>query len=450
MSDTSKRSKRAFRLHITITLVFVVLTLPVTAIFGIITYRANEQLIANHTERFVQKILSDNANNADKLLNPLINSVRSAGTLMRDNADYFRGESSADYLQEMVISHPGIQSAYAAFEDGSLRQVRRAIKGEIVLQKAIPAETQFVSRFVHAQQVDGVPAVDTYSFQAHWGVPIGEDSGPNLVTAKDQDFYKNAVAAKTAYVSEPHPLASGGEMGITIAAPVLAGQQAVGVIAADMSLRTLSQFLSEHRATANSLTLLANDADEIVAHPQHELGIGKKAAEPVLARLNKLDDPRVLAALGERLRTGHDRFTFRAGSDNTEYLALFSAFPRDFNKSWEVITITPTADFVGEIQRNNRDLLIFSLIAFFVQIALIYMISRMIARPIEQLASEVMDIREFRFDKIKRINSPVSEIRHLSDAIAMLERALESFISYVPTVLVKQLFESGQGAKLGV
>src|SRR5690606_26598370 len=119
----------------------------------------------------------------------------------------------------------------------------------------------------------------------------------------------------------------------------------------------------------------------------------------------------------------------------------------EFNGGWEVITITPTADFVGEIQRNNRDLLIFSLIAFFVQIALIYMISRMIARPIEQLAREVMDIREFRFDKIKRINSPVSEIRHLSDAIAMLERALESFISYVPTVLVKQLLESGQGAK---
>lgn len=449
MSEPGKRGKRAFRLHITITLVFVVLTLPVTIIFGIMTYRANEQLIVNHTDRFVQKTLSDEASNIGKLLSPMINSIRSAGTLMRDNADYFRGESSADYLQELLVSHAGIQSAYAAFEDGSLRQVRRAVPGESVLQRPIPAETQFINRFLHAQQVDGVAPVDTYSFQAHWGVPIGEATGSATTGADEQEFYKNAMAAKAIHISEPHAMNSG-DLGITIAAPVLADQQATGVVAVDVNLKTLSQFLSDNRAAPNSITLLVNDADEIIAHPQYASGVVKKGAQTAPARLTKLEDPRVLAALGERLRTGRERFTFRAAVDNTEYLALFSAFPKEFNKSWELITITPTADFVGDIQSNNRNLLIFSLIAFFVQIALIYMISRMIARPIEQLAREVMDIREFRFDKIKRINSPVTEIRHLSDAISLLERALESFISYVPTVLVKQLLESGQGAKLGV
>jgi hypothetical protein len=40
--------------------------LPVTIIFGLITYRANEQLIASHTDRFVQKTLSDHGDNAEK------------------------------------------------------------------------------------------------------------------------------------------------------------------------------------------------------------------------------------------------------------------------------------------------------------------------------------------------------------------------------------------------
>lgn len=74
----------------------------------------------------------------------------------------------------------------------------------------------------------------------------------------------------------------------------------------------------------------------------------------------------------------------------------------------------------------------------------------MIARPIEQLAREVMNIREFRFDRQLKIRSSVSEISSLSEAIALLERALESFSSYVPTVLVKQLLASGQASKLGV
>lgn len=90
------------------------------------------------------------------------------------------------------------------------------------------------------------------------------------------------------------------------------------------------------------------------------------------------------------------------------------------------------------------------LLGFLLQIVLIYLISRMIAKPIEQLAREVMNIREFRFDKTLKIRSSVSEISYLSEAIALLERALESFSSYVPTVLVKQLLDSGQASKLGV
>lgn len=50
----------------------------------------------------------------------------------------------------MVVSHAGIQSAYAVFADGSLREVRRAVQGESVLQRSIPADTQFISRFLYA------------------------------------------------------------------------------------------------------------------------------------------------------------------------------------------------------------------------------------------------------------------------------------------------------------
>jgi hypothetical protein len=61
------------------------------------------RMIALGYRRFVQQTLSDHENNAAKLCNPVFNSIRSASTLMRDNTDYFRGESSADYLQEILI-----------------------------------------------------------------------------------------------------------------------------------------------------------------------------------------------------------------------------------------------------------------------------------------------------------------------------------------------------------
>lgn len=446
------RQKRAFRLHVTITFVFVLLTLPVTFIFGLVTYRANQQLIVDHTERFAHKSIAENTSNASKLLSPMMSSVRTATTLMRDNSDYFMGESSSDYLQEILVSNAGVYAAYTTFEDGSLHEVKLALLDKNILAKKLPAGTEFISRLMNASKGRDEQGrlMDSYTYQSPWGVKLGEDSGSAVDDPRMRPGYKEAKSLKAPYVSDPYVLPDSGQLGITLAAPVIVNDNVIGLAAADFALKSFSDFLAANKVTPNSITLVADEAGAIVAHPDFNLVVSKKGSETVQNRLDKLQDQRVLIALGERMRSGLDNFKFHAGSENTEYLALFTPFPVEFNKSWQMLTITPTDDFVGEIRRTNRNLLFFSAIAFLLQIVLIYLISRMIAKPIEQLAREVMNIREFRFDKTLKIRSSVSEISYLSEAIALLERALESFSSYVPTVLVKQLMESGQASKLGV
>lgn len=445
------RGKIAFKLHITIILIFAILTLPVIVIFVAVTYRANEELITGHTERFVQKLQSDNQGNISRLLSPMINSVRTATTLMRDTPEYFVSESSADYLQEIIVSNEGVYSAYVSFEDGAFRQVRRSIKGKTVLGQEPPVQSQYISRYMDGKLPSGTTvANDAYTFQAPWGIKVGEISGPSSYDPRSVSYYQSALNLKATNISDPYLFESSGELGVTIASPVISNVQPIGVIAIDLSLKSISQFLANNKSTPNTISIIADEAGNIIAHPEFELGLKNVGASLSPNRLDKLEDPRIAAALGERLRTRTDQFKFRAGKDSTEYLALFSPFPKEFKKSWEVLTITPTEDFIGDIRRTNRDIVLFSVIAFLIQIVLIYVMSRMIARPIEQLAREVMSIREFSFDNIRKINSRVSEISYLSDAIFMLERAIQSFTSYVPTVLVKQLLMSGQATKLGV
>jgi len=450
--STLLRRKKGFRLHITITLVFVLLSLPVTIIFGIITYRSNQQLIADHTDRFIQKSLAENEANANKLFGSMLTAVNTASTLMRDNSDYFMADSSSDYLQQIVAARQGIYAAYVTFDNGSFHEVRRAYPGETILSKPIPPQTQFVSRFIDASggtDTQGL-LIDNYTFQAPWGITIGQDTGSAVDDPRLRSFYKEVDRLKTTMISDPYPLADLGKLGITISAPVVSGTNFIGTVSVDFTLEAISRFLSDNRTTPNSITIMMDDNGGIIAHPQFDLGVSVKDGQQVRNRVDKLQDPRVLGALGERLRTGKDHFTFHAGPDNTEYLALFAKLPDELNKSWETLTITPTNDFVGEIHRANRNMVLFSVGAFLLQIVLIYLISSMIARPIELLASEVMHIREFRFDKMTRIASSIREIRYLSDAIELLERALQSFASYVPTMLVKQLLESEQGTRLGV
>ena len=440
--------KRNVRLHITILSLFVLLTFPVMLTLVLTSYRANSQLIEEYSNKFIEKSVSDNIHNAARLLNPIISTVRSTGALMRDKPEYFREDSSSDYLHEIVESNEAVYAAYAAFEDGSFRQVRRAVPGRPVLGQPIPQDTRFIDRYIDGRK--GSAPLDAYRFHAAWGQVLNKNTGPSSYDARQRGYYKEALKAGVLTVSDVYPFASSDDLGITVTIPVLQDGRTVGVFAVDLTLKTLSRYLSDNRVSPNSITIMADQSGGVIAHPELERGLVATPQGMQQNRLDKLGDARVLAALGRRLAEGQDRLRFTSGPDNTEYLAIFSPFPKDFNKPWELLTITPTDDFVGVIKDSNRRLLIFGGGALLLQMLLISWLSRAVAKPMERLADDVSDIRQFKFDNRPALQSRVTEINDLGQAVYLLTRALESFTSYVPRGLVQQLMDSGQGTKLGV
>src|SRR5712675_1394533 len=123
-----------------------------------------------------------------------------------------------------------------------------------------------------------------------------------------------------------------------------------------------------------------------------------------------VDDPQIVEAVHRRAAGSPDRFNFTLERDGTEYVALFSKFPTGSGKIWQVLVVTPTADFVGELERTNRLLIWLMLALVVIESALIYVMAGRVSNPIEMVADTMRRIRSLSFGEQMLARSKIREI----------------------------------------
>ena len=144
-------------------------------------------------------------------------------------------------------------------------------------------------------------------------------------------------------------------------------------------------------------------------------------------------DPQIVEAVRRRAAGSPDRFSFTLQPEGTEYVALFSRFPTGSGKTWQVLVVTPTADFVGELERTNR-LLIWLMVALvLIESALIYVMAARVSNPIEMVAQTMRRIRSLSFGEQTPPRSRIREIAELQHATRLLANALRSFALFAPS-----------------
>ncbi len=441
---------KKLHIHTILNLIVICLTLPMTIVFVAFSYSENTKLVDSFSNDFAVRAKNEVIASADALFTPIVGSVRSSATLADINPAFFLTESSADYLYELVASNEAVTSAYIAYSDGALRQVTRVTPGNVFVEQKVPPEATFVHRWL-PPMATAWERRDRIQFHAAWGRMIDHYNEPSDFDPRIQPFYTTAVRTGAATVSEPFVSLSSRELTVSVSAPIKAGKNLIGVFSCNISLKTLSSFVRDNPVSVNSKTIIIDDDGSVIAHPQLDQSAigGTMTSGDRARRLSSLEDPILRAALGSRLISGSDHATFKAGAPEQEYTALFFRFPPDFQKGWEVITISPTDDFLGEARRNRDKIILLASIGVILQLFLINLVSRSFSRPIERLAAEVDGIRAFDFTPRPPIRTAVVEIAKLRQAVGLLGGAIEAFSSYMPRGLVQDLLDTGEPIRLG-
>jgi|UniRef100_A0A7V6A3L0 adenylate cyclase len=267
---------------------------------------------------------------------------------------------------------------------------------------------------------------------------------------RTRPWYQGAEQSRGLYLTNLYIFYTGEKPGITVSAPVLdSNGRVLGVIGSDIDLHGLSTFLKSLKIGKQGLAFILNEKNELVAFPDPSRMIDRQCGDQLLCtvKVEELQIPSITAAFKEHKLSGARRVAVEVGGQR--YLAAFRNFPPSLGKDWQVGVVVPEADFIGTVEKINRNALLISLGILVIAALLVVLLARNISRPILLLAAETERIRNFQLDSQLQLHTHISEIQQLQTAIDRMKASLRSFSRFAPKRIVREVVVKGQETLLG-
>lgn len=267
---------------------------------------------------------------------------------------------------------------------------------------------------------------------------------------RSRPWYRGAEQARELYWSDLYFFYTGHEPGLTVSFPIVDDQdKVVGVVGCDLALLQLSHFLRELNIGQTGLAFILNARDEVVAYPDPAriIAIHEQKGDIFPIQVGGLQNPVVVAAFQQYKASGQEEFTFTAAK--RRYLASFTNFPASFGSLWKVGVIVPEQDFTSGVDRLTRRVLIICSLFLFLSLLTAVLLARLISKPVLQLAAETDRIRTLQVDSPLALESHITEIQVLKEAIERMKGTLRSFMRFAPRQLVQEVVLGNKKLILG-
>ncbi|WP_375788402.1 ABC transporter substrate-binding protein [Bradyrhizobium sp. Pha-3] len=438
------------RLSLVMSLLFIGLSIPVLIFILIYNYNKNSAGMVSILNDAVAQTSRAGVERTENLIDSTETPLRFLAEVAAADPGYFRTEQSNDLLYRALTSASHIDAVYVSFEDGYHRVVTRIDEDRRRSDPRIPGAANW-----HASYIDAITfalsRVRHRKFFDVWPHLIGGRDVATDLDIRTLPGYQVAKTTRTLAVTEPAINPDTGFPILSLRVPIFRGVDFIGCASANITMDVLSRFLDKHRASARSTTLIADrNNGKIIAFPNMQKSVRVENDKLKIATLADIDDPDVREAYRQHASADTDDFVFLSPTNGEDLIAAFANFPDSFGRSWQVITVTPIDDFVGTLKATNRLIMVVIIILTMIELFFIYIASTRLSRPVENVAEQLQAIEGLRFDVPAARPSNIREIARLESAASLLRNSLQSFSSFVPLDIVRQLIKSGIPLTLGV
>ena len=424
--------KRTFKVDIVFVFTFLIVLTVVTITSFV--YFENKAATVTLVQHNFQK-------EADAVLTKTDNYMQNAQVTAEIGSNVFNkpdlkltiNSAESAYLLSAVKHQPSIELFYYGDEAGNFLQA--GILGKIIYTKQI-------------SRINDKAVTNFNYFDSNLKLKTSKAVADSKYDPRVRPWYKGAKAIGKTFWTEPYIFAENGKPGITVACPVYNKDKSLkGVIAADITLDGLSEFIKEIDVSKKSIAFIIDETGKLLAYTDPQKMTVNVNGKVIRQAPYELKIPELTASI--RCYQDKSENSFSYGVQGINYLACFSSFHETFGKKWLFAVIATEDDFLGPIKNTLRITMILSVTGLILAMLAAFFLARQISRPIEKLADEILKVKHFELDESTEVNSHIHEIQDMDNAIQGMKNSLRAFRLYVPATLVKQLIESGEEVTIG-
>ena len=233
-------------------------------------------------------------------------------------------------------------------------------------------------------------------------------------------WYAAALQRDGLIVTEPYLFASNGELGVTIAVP-LPGK--IGVLASDINLASLQDFLAGLKLPANGMAAILDGQGRVLAlHAR-----GERYRELQVAPLSapgSLENPYLSVLLPDAAARAAEVVVLGPGAGERFVVARQQSQPVG-DRVFTIVVSAPLSDFLGPFREAEKDVMLMSVLILLVLLPLAYLGSRRVAVSLQAMAADSERLKHLDFSQEpQQPDSFLYEIRVLGEAQCVMQGAI--------------------------
>ncbi len=461
MVDWLFRKKISLRLHIWLVFMLIV-WLAIASLTGL-NYLKYREHLTSFAENSLQSIYEKTVFQTNAVLKPAIDLVENA--IVDDDQILYDDKTSIEekaYLIQAKLAvslknYKAYSSFYVGYEDGSYFTIRPPSEEVKTKLGIFPQhEKNFTQGLLLIDPSKNTDEKYQWCYRADkkWLIarhdPDEKFKHFNVVT---RPWYLAAKTQKQAVWTKVYRFSgfSQDRIGITYSKPFYnQNGKLLGVVGINIGLESFLEFFKKIKFSPSSFMFIVDKNKNIYAHS--ELDLAKiKILPPTLETIKTQRPYDLLLFQGLTERNAAQLFQVKRkdGQEQT-IIAIKAPLRKKFGLEADLYLGADIRDFTQLAESIVVSNLEMTIIIALIMSVIIFLISKQISKPINQLTKDIEEIRLLRFHhRFSDIKSRIAEIQELNTATKLMNHSLQSFSRFIPIELLHLLMQQGKPLENG-